>query len=556
MGPARIAAAAAVVLAIGMPASAKPPTLDRLFPAGGRRGQTVAVTASGSFDHWPSRSWTDGPDIRVEMGDEKGKLAITIDAGARPGVRWLRLFDEEGATAPRPFVVGTLPETIEVGSKGGPQTLDGSPVTVNGRLAKTGEVDEFAMPLEKGRTLVASVEANRGLGSPMDAVLQVVSPSGFVLAQDDDDHGLDPLIAFEVPADGTYVVRLFAFPATPDSSIRFAGGDAFIYRLSLTTGGFLDHAEPLAVPRDGPARVEARGWNVPDEARHLEVVADDPDEAIAFHPRLAGAIAVRRESHRTLVAPEPSDAEHPTAIDLPVTITSRIDRPRDRDVFRFAGRKGQRVSFRVESRSLGAPLDPVLVVSDPSGKRLAEADDAGKERDPKLAFTPPEDGDYLLTVRDLHGRGGDRFVYRLTATIPGPDYQLSLAADRFTLTPGKPLTIPVTVERTGGFDGVVEVRAEDLPDGVTAEPVRTAAGKPAAKATVELKLTSEGGPSSAPIRVVGRVVEGTGPERAARVPIAGLDASISHAWLTVLVPRPEEPKKDEKAGTPASSEKP
>ncbi len=224
-------------------------------------------------------------------------------------------------------------------------------------------------------------------------------------------------------------------------------------------------------------------------------------------------------------------------------------------MFRFAGRKGQGAAFRVESRTLGAPLDPVLVVSDAAGKRLAEADDAGKDRDPKLAFTPPGDGDYLLTVRDLHGRGGDRFVYRLTATIPGPDYQLSLAADRFTLTPGKPLSVPVTVERTGGFDGVVEVRAADLPDGVTAEPVRTA-GTPAARATVELKLSSETGPSSGPIRVVGRVVEGTGPERTARAAIAGLGAAISHAWLTVLAPRPEEPRKDEKAGPPATPEEP
>jgi hypothetical protein len=51
--------------------------------------------------------------------------------------------------------------------------------------------------------------------------------------------------------------------------------------------------------------------------------------------------------------------------------------------------------------------------------------------------------------------------------------------------------------------------------------------------------------------VVGRVVEGTGPERVARAVIAGFDASTSHAWLTVLAPKPEEPKKDEKA-TPAA----
>ena len=100
----------------------------------------------------------------------------------------------------------------------------------------------------------------------MDAVLQVVSADGFVLAQNDDDVGRDPRIVFEAPAAGTYIVRLFAFPATPDSSIRFAGGSAFVYRLTLTTGGFLDHAFPLAVGRDGPRAVEAIGWNIPEDS--------------------------------------------------------------------------------------------------------------------------------------------------------------------------------------------------------------------------------------------------------------------------------------------------
>ena len=102
--------------------------------------------------------------------------------------------------------------------------------TVNGRLAKAGDVDGFAVSLTRGQTLVASLEAERPLGSPMDAVLQVVSPEGLVLAQNDDDVGRDPRIVFEAPSTGTYIVRLFAFPAKPDSSIRFAGGT----RLSCT----------------------------------------------------------------------------------------------------------------------------------------------------------------------------------------------------------------------------------------------------------------------------------------------------------------------------------
>src|SRR5207249_3560288 len=120
-----------------------------------------------------------------------------------------------------------------------PQRIETPRVTVNGKLGRTGDVDGFAVPLKKGQTLVAALEANRRLGAPLDGLLQVVSSQGFVLAENDDAPDRDPLLAFEAPADGTYLVRTFAFPAEPDARIGFAGGDAFVYRLTLTTQGFL-----------------------------------------------------------------------------------------------------------------------------------------------------------------------------------------------------------------------------------------------------------------------------------------------------------------------------
>src|SRR5207253_2668720 len=109
----------------------------------------------------------------------------------------------------------------------------------------------------------------------------------------DDDQGLDPLLAVPAPADGTYLVRLVAFPSTPDSSIAFAGGDAFIYRLTLTTGGYLTYGYPLAVARSDPGAVEAHGWNIPEDARRLSVrVAGAAGTAPLFHPGLANATEV------------------------------------------------------------------------------------------------------------------------------------------------------------------------------------------------------------------------------------------------------------------------
>jgi len=171
-----------LLLAIASVAIAKPPTLEHLFPAGAARGSTVEVTASGQFDRWPVRGWSSSAGIAIKAEGEKGKLSIAVAPDAPTGVHWVRLFDDEGASAPRPFVVGVLPEVTEVEPNDEPgqaQRVDRPDLVVNGRLAKTGDVDGYVVRLKKGQRLVASMEANRRLGSPMDGVLQVASAEGF-----------------------------------------------------------------------------------------------------------------------------------------------------------------------------------------------------------------------------------------------------------------------------------------------------------------------------------------------------------------------------------------
>lgn len=533
------------LLLVASPATAKPPTLSGLFPAGAARGETAIITASGSFDHWPARGWVDGKDVEIEANAEKGKLSIRVAADAEPGVRWVRLYDEEGATNLRPFVIGSLPEVAEVepnDSPKAPQRIEATSATVNGRLAKRGDVDGFALTLARGQTLVADLEASRHLGSPMDAVLQIVSANGFVLAQNDDTVGRDPRIVFEAPADGTFLVRLFAFPATPDSSIRFAGGEDFVYRLTLTTGGFLDLAFPLAVSRDGSTPVAAVGPNIPDAAKlRAEPTSDDGSDFVRVsHPLLAGTAEVRRVA-LAAVEIEPDDPAHPQEMPARGVLSGRIDPPGDRDTFRVTLKKGEKRVFRVESQALGLPLDPVLRLIDAGGKTLAESDDAGKGRDPSLAFTAPADGDYRLVVRDLHGRGGPRFAYLLHAPSPEPDFSLTLAADRFDLTPGGTTKVVVTVDRKDGFSGAIEVSAPDLPEGVTADPATSRPGDATAK-SVTLELRADGCSHPGPFRLLGRPAEGSSPPRAALAPISGFEAKTDHPWLTIR-PEPQPTKR-------------
>ncbi len=525
-------------LLLPIDAHAAGPEPKHWFPLGVQRGATVEVSVGGNFPHWPVSVWVDRPGLTIAPG-EKGKLSIAATADAALGVYWLRMYDDAAAAAPQPFVVGSLPEVNEAEPNNAAQQaqqIDASMV-VNGRLSPGGDVDHVAVPLTKGQTLIASLVGHETLGSQFDGVLQIVGPGGNVIDYNHDHGGLDPQIVLVAPADGKYAMRVFGFPATPNSTIGFAGSDAYVYRLTLTTGGFADYAWPLAVARDSGAQVEIRGWNVPETARLLPV-SGEGDTAVLADPHLANVVAVAIEPHATLVESEPNELAAPQQIELPLTISGRLDAPGDSDAFAFAGKKGQAISFELASRSLGYPTDGVLEVFDETGKSLARVDDVGQTRDPVLSFTPPADGAYRLVVSDLNRQGSNRHVYRMRATIPQPDFALGTDAHAYVLSAGKSTEITVAVERRAGFAEGIELSVRGLPEFVTAAPATSAAGGDSAK-TVKLVLTADQGPFSGPIRVVGASTGDSPLVRTATAAIPNHETRTSDLWLTVI----GEPKK-------------
>lgn len=531
----RAAFSAVVVFVLCTPGLAAPPTLDYFFPAGAQRGKTIDVTASGKFERWPVNSWSDHQGIVIKPGKENGKLVITIADDVDPGVHWIRLHDRDGASIARPFLVGNLAETIERepnNEPAKPHDLDTPTVTINGRLESVGDVDVFSVQMKKGETLVASVEAFETLRSPMDAVLQVLSAEGFVLEQNHDYHDLDPQIVFQAPHEDRFLVRVFAFPSVANSAIRLAGGANFVYRLTLTTAGFVDYPFPLAVERTNPGVVELVGWNIPAELRTLPVpTSTDGDEAKLFHAQLANPVFVRLEPHPTALRTH-ATRDKPQPLVLPVTISSRLEKPGAVDVYQFAGKKGQKLTFRIDARTLGFTLDPILEVSDAGGKVLNQSRAKVLKSDPSLDFSIPQDGAYLLSVRDLHGGGGIRYAYRLSAGVAVADFTLKVAADRFALA-AKPLEIVVTVDRQPGFKDEIEMQVHGLPKSVTAPAVVFAAG--AKTATLRLTATDKEA-FSGPIRILGRAMQNAELVRRAQATIAELSRRTTDLWLTVMPP--------------------
>jgi hypothetical protein len=526
---------------LGLPAvaAAAAPEMKALFPDGVQVGSTITAKVVGKPGTAPVQAWCDRSDLTLQVSEKGEELTVAAAADAPAGIAWIRLYNTEGTSTLRPFIVGLLPEVNETepnNKRGEAQTLPTGGVTVNGVLDKRGEVDTFAVPLQAGETLVASIEASFTLGSPMDSVLQLLSPDGFVIQQNDDDHGLDPLVAFNVAADGVYFLRLFAFPTEPDSSIEFSGKDDYVYRLTATTGPFVDRAEPA--PEAGTEYFALRGWNLPGDAAP---VATQIEEGASrgtlpypgtwqFERMPVGTNHVRSESL-------PSDAP----VTLPAVIWGTISTVGERDEFVIAGVKGEKLSISISARSFASQLDPLVQVLDQAGSVLQTADDEDKDLDPDVTFDPPADGLYRIVVRDRFAHGGERYVYAAEIGPASPMPELGVEKDAFAVAAGETLEIPVTLS---GVSSVAElaVTMEGLPEGfsVSYTPPEKPAEQPGQRRRRNrdndgpkgmLKIQTPAGTAfSGPVTIVGTLPDGERLVATAALP--GLPFSSRHLWLT------------------------
>ena len=113
------------------------PSLEQLHPIGFARGTTNVVKVVGKVDPWPPRVWGAGAGVEISALTNKNELQIVVAPDARPGARLVRLYNNEGASEPRPFVVGAgreLAETEPNDHFTSAMAIAELPTTINGRL--------------------------------------------------------------------------------------------------------------------------------------------------------------------------------------------------------------------------------------------------------------------------------------------------------------------------------------------------------------------------------------------------------------------------------------
>jgi hypothetical protein len=415
--------------------------------------------------------------INVQIS-ETVEIEIEVAPGATPGYREIRLETRAGLSNPVRFQVGALPEVCEKETPAQPHavhdmTSAGLPLLVNGQILP-GDIDRFRLRASAGQRLVIAASARDLVPYLADAVpgwfqatLSVTSASGREVAFSDDyQFQPDPRLVLDVPADGEYVVEI------RDSIYR--GREDFVYRLAVaesTSGAWT------------PSRGEsARAPELRARSAYPESAAVEPDD----------------------------DAASAQALFPPRVVHGHIGWPGDEDFYVFQGSAGEDLVVEVEGRRLHSPIDPVVRVLDPSGEVIAWSDDFD-DGEPSLlthhadSYTRvrlPTDGAYTVHVTDVRGHGGALYSYRLRVGPPRPDFEVILTPSSLTLQPGRSIPFRVHAVRKDGFDGEIEIRLVDAPEGFLLRGNRVPAGRSSARMT----LTAPGRAAKQPValRLEGR----------------------------------------------------
>ena len=475
-------------------------------------GTTFPVVLTGTPGKTPPAVWVDHPGIVFKPGPvaKATTYEVSVAADTPTGPHLVRFHNDEGSALPCTFMVGTVPETTDAepndDARRTAQEVKTLPVTVNGKLDKTGDADSFKVTLQEGRTFAAILHSY-GLGTQVDPALRLLDDQGTELTLNHDGYNLDPVVSWEVKKTGTYVVQVMGFSHPPAAEVNLKGGADIVYRLTLTQDATARFAWPPGVKRGTKTPVQPLGWNCGPEMKGPAFEVEPPaypEETFDVMSSGPEPLLVALSDHETVLELEPNDqaATAPEA-SLPAALQGVLQKAGDEDRFAFIAKKGQSYVFKVSSADLHAPLDAWLRIEDGSGKMITQADDAKEASfDPTLTWKAPADGKYIIAMSDRFQRGGWDFVYHIDASLApaAPHLAATLAEHSLKIEAGKTAEIKVKVEIAGEFKGKLTATVTGLPAGVTVKDAEVP-GKTGGDVVLALTAAADVVSSNTPVEV-------------------------------------------------------
>jgi len=514
------------------------PRLLSTMPMGGQAGTEVEVTITGEHIDDPEELVFSHAGIRsVPLLDPVGqpipnRYLVSIAADCPPGLHEARVMSRLGMSSARIFSVGSLKELVQTSPNTTIATAMQMPIdSVCNATMTARSVDHYAFDAVQGNRYVVNCLA-RGIDSKLDAVLIVADDQGRDLVVERRGGMID----FVAPADGRFMIKVH--------ELTFKGGPGFFYRLSLQQ---LEDGAPQ--PTFASTRnVSAYSWPPVGLAAQAAVDEIEPNN-----------------SH-----------ENSQKIELPCDIAGSFATAADVDTYEFMAKKGDVWWVEVASERLGLPTDPSILVQHvrvEDGQEVltdvVEMNDIAspvKVSSNAYAYDGPpfnggspdihakleikDDGLHRLQILDLFGgtRVDPRNVYRLIIRKAQPDFALSAwglhmelrNGDRsafskpMALRGGTTVALEVVAFRRDGFDGAIDLKMSNLPDGVTATGLKIAAG---ATRGIVLVTADQDAPRGYSFADFVGTAEVDGQPVSRPVQLAAMAWPVTDAWGEIPSPR-------------------
>lgn len=479
------------------PQSSRPqtayPFLYSLYPCGLQRGTTTEVTLTGLHNyHSAYKVIVEGKGVTGEVvvpaagwpkEDEKTKavpvvneikLKITAAADAAVGVRELRVATPRGVSSIGQLVIGDEPEMLEKEPNNTQEQAQEIkiPTTVNGRIQQGEDVDTYKVKVQAGEEITFAVACARledkihDLQEHADPMLTLRDSTGRELAANDDYYRADPLLHYRFEKAGDYYIQI--------RDVSYKGNPYWTYRLTATSRPYVTAFLPMGAKPGTAVDVTPVGFGLQGKNCRLEIPMDSPmgEQYVQLKTPMGLSnpvpVLVTDLPATTIASAPAGDAAMPLSI--PAAVTARLSKPGESHRHKFHAKAGQMFRFEVNARRYDSRIDSVLTLMNDKGQEITSNDDA-LGPDSRIDWQAGSDGDYLLEVRDLHGRGGDGFVYLLTAKPMSPDFRLRCDDDKMKLGPGNSGAWYLLVDRVFGFNSPITVEVKGLPPGVTATPL-------------------------------------------------------------------------------------
>jgi len=218
------------------------------------------------------------------------------------------------------------------------------------------------------------------------------------------------------------------FGATPTlSRIMPRGAQRGTEITVVFSGSRLKDARSVFYYRNGIETTKIEPVNDKSVKIHLKIA---PDAPLGEHPMRVRTATGVTELRTFYVGPFPTIAEKepnsefakPQPIKINSTVTGVVQNE-DVDYYVVDARKGQRLSAEVEAIRLGVTMfDCYVSIMDAKRFDLAASDDSSLLlQDPVTSIIVPEDGKYIIQVRESSYAGNGNCLYRLhVGTFPRP----------------------------------------------------------------------------------------------------------------------------------------